>query len=98
MKMTTSAEFVSNIWQNLGHCFSWRGKIVFPKLSDLCQGKAMLLKTLLNNVVRFKSFVYDSISVMLVEVVEASVIDIKPRIDSQPICLGCGKRRTGYEL
>ncbi|PTQ91899.1 hypothetical protein C8R30_1273 [Nitrosomonas nitrosa] len=52
----------------------------------------MLINTLLNNIVRFKSFVYDSIIIMMVEGVEASVIDIKPRINSQPICLECGKR------
>lgn len=63
----------------------------------------MLIKTLLNNVVRFKSFVYDSIIVMMVkgvegvEGVEASVIDIKPRINSQSICLECGKRGTSYD-
>lgn len=57
----------------------------------------MLIKTLLNNVVRFKSFVYDSIIVMMVKGVEASVIDIKPRINSQSICLECGKRGTSYD-
>lgn len=57
----------------------------------------MLIKTLLNNVVRFKSFVYDPIIVMLVEGVEASVIDIKPHINSQSICLECGKRGTSYD-
>jgi len=57
----------------------------------------MLIKTLLNNVVRFKSFVYDSIIVMMMEGVEASVIDIKPRINSQSICLECGKRGTSHD-
>lgn len=57
----------------------------------------MLINTLLNNIVRFKAFVYDSIIVMLVEGVEASVIDIKPRNNSQPICLECGKRGTSYD-
>jgi hypothetical protein len=41
----------------------------------------MLIKTLLNKVERFKSFIYGSIQVELVDGVEAVVIDIKPRRD-----------------
>lgn len=57
----------------------------------------MLIKTLLNKVERFKSFVYDSICVKLVDSVEALVIDIEPRRNSRPICPECGKRRTVYD-
>ena len=54
----------------------------------------MLIKTLLNKVERFKSFVYGSSSVQFVTGVEALVIDIEPRRNSRPICPECGKRRN----
>ena len=57
----------------------------------------MLIKTLLNKVERFKSFVYGSVCVMLVGGTEALVIDIEPRRNSGPICPECGRRRTIYD-
>jgi hypothetical protein len=57
----------------------------------------MLIKTLLNKVEQFKSFVYGTIQVMLVDGVEALVIDIEPRRNSQPVCPECGKRRNVYD-
>ncbi|MDB4609675.1 ISL3 family transposase [Verrucomicrobia bacterium] len=57
----------------------------------------MLIKTLLNKVERFKSFVYGSVTVMLVSGVEAMVIDIVPRRNSRPECPECGKRCTVYD-
>ena len=58
----------------------------------------MLIKALLNKVGRFKSFIYDSIVIMLVDGAEALVIDIKPRLNSgQPICPECGKWGTRYD-
>lgn len=57
----------------------------------------MLIKTLLNKVERFKSFIYDSIGIMLVDGVEVLVVDIKPRLNSQPICPECGKRSASYD-
>jgi len=59
--------------------------------------EAMLIKTLLNKVERFKSFVYDSVCVILIGGTEALVIDIVPRKNSRPICPECGKRRTVYD-
>jgi len=43
----------------------------------------MLIKTLLNNVERFKSFVYGSGCVILVGGMEALFIDIEPRRNSR---------------
>jgi len=57
----------------------------------------MLIKTLLNKVERFKSFVYGSICVTLIAGVEALVIDIEPRRNSRPICPECGKRQKMYD-
>ena len=57
----------------------------------------MLIKTLLNKVERFKSFVYCSVCIMLVGDAEALVVDIEPRRNSRPICPDCGKRCTVYD-
>ena len=57
----------------------------------------MLIKTLLNKVERFKSFVYGAAQVMHVDGGEALVIDILPRRNSQPACSECGKRGKVYD-
>ena len=57
----------------------------------------MQIKTLLNKVIRFKSFVYGSVCLMLVNGVDALVIDIEPRRNSRPICPECHKRCTVYD-
>lgn len=57
----------------------------------------MLIKTLLNKVERFKSFVYGSVSVLPVNGAEALVIDVNPRRNSQPACPECGKRSASYD-
>ena len=57
----------------------------------------MLIKTLLNKVERFKSFVYGSVWGQLVDGVEALIIDIEPRRNSRPVCPECGKRRNVYD-
>ncbi len=57
----------------------------------------MLIKTLLNKVIRFKSFVYGSVCIMMIDGVDALVIDIKPRRNSRPICPECRKRCTVYD-
>lgn len=57
----------------------------------------MLIKTLLNKVERFKSFIYGTASVMRIDGGEALVIDIEPRRNSQPICPECHKRRSAYD-
>ena len=72
-------------------------KMVFRKLSNLPQKKTMLIKTLLNKVERFKSFVYGSVCVMLVGGPEALVIDIEPRRNNKPICPECSKPGTIYD-
>ena len=49
----------------------------------------MLIKTLLNKVERFKSFIYGDSKLMTVGGNEALVIDIKPRKNSKPECPDC---------
>ena len=57
----------------------------------------MLIKTLLNNVERFKSFVYKTIRLVVVAEEQSLVIDIEPRSNSRPICPECGKRCITYD-
>jgi len=57
----------------------------------------MLIKTLLNKVERFKSFVYGTTQIMFVDGVEALVIDIVPRRNSRPICPECHKQWNVYD-
>lgn len=57
----------------------------------------MLIKTLLNKVERFKSFVYGTVQIMLVDEGDALVIDIAPRQNSRPCCPECSKRYAAYD-
>lgn len=57
----------------------------------------MLIKTLLNKVERFKSFIYGTASIILVDGGEALVINIEPRRNGRPICPECGRRRSTYD-
>ena len=57
----------------------------------------MLIKTLLNKVERFKSFIYGNSQLMTIDGTEALIIDIKPRRNSKPECPECGKRGKTYD-
>ena len=57
----------------------------------------MLIKTLLNKVERFKSFIYGDSRIMTVGGYDALVINIKPRRNSKPECPECGKRDKAYD-
>ena len=52
----------------------------------------MLIKTLLNKVERFKSFIYGKCQLATVDGIDALIVDIKPRRNSKPLCPECGKR------
>ena len=58
----------------------------------------MLIKTLLNKVERFKSFIYGDARFKTVKGSEAIVIDIKARRNSKPACPECGKRGKVHGL
>lgn len=57
----------------------------------------MLIKTVLNKIERFKSFVYGDCRLSTVGGFDALVIDIKPRSNSKPECPECGKRGKTYD-
>ena len=52
---------------------------------------------MIGSTLRFKSFVYGSIGVQLIDGVEALVINIEPRRNSRPICPECSKKRNIYD-
>jgi len=57
----------------------------------------MLIKTILNKVEKFKSFVYRKITMETIAGTDALVVEVKPRGNSKGICPQCGKRRSTYD-
>lgn len=57
----------------------------------------MLIKTVLNKIERFKSFIYGDCQFLKVGGFEALVVDIKPRRNSKPECPECGRRGKTYD-
>ena len=57
----------------------------------------MQLKTILNRVQKFKSFVYGNISWLESDGALALVVEIAARANSRPVCSGCGRRRPWYD-
>jgi transposase len=57
----------------------------------------MQLKTILNRVQKFKSFVYKSVKMVEVDGALALHIDIAARARSRPVCSGCGHKRPWYD-
>jgi len=57
----------------------------------------MQLKTILNRVQKFKSFVYGKVKWVELDGESALLIEILARAHSSPICSGCGRRRPGYD-
>ena len=57
----------------------------------------MQLKTILNQVQKFKSFVYKSEKFSQVAGEKVLLIEVAARSRSRPICSGCGRRRPWYD-
>jgi transposase len=57
----------------------------------------MQLKTILNRVQKFKSFVYDCVEFSELDGQLVLLIHIVARAHSNGICSGCGRRRPGYD-
>jgi transposase len=57
----------------------------------------MQLKTILNRVQKFKSFVYDSVEFFESDGQLVLLVYILARTGSRAICSGCGRRRPGYD-
>ena len=57
----------------------------------------MLVKTLLNRMEKFKSFVFGKAWIDDSKGKETLVVEIQPRKNSRPECPVCGQRRAGYD-
>jgi transposase len=57
----------------------------------------MQLKTILNRVERYKSFVYESVAWSEEADQPSLEVSLKPRKGSRPICSSCGRRGPGYD-
>ena len=57
----------------------------------------MQLKTILNRMEKYKSFVFGRISLEEREGSAVLRVTIRPRRGSRPVCSGCGKRGPGYD-
>ena len=57
----------------------------------------MLIKTVLNRIEKFKSYVYGEVTIDERDGMTAVVIDIRARKNSPAICSLCGERRAGYD-
>ena len=57
----------------------------------------MQLKTILNRVERYKSFVYGEPRWVEDSPRLTIEVPIEPRVGGRPICSGCGQRRSGYD-
>ena len=50
----------------------------------------MQIKTLLNRVSRFKSFLFERVNLVRKGDREVIEVEVEPRANSRPICSGCG--------
>jgi len=57
----------------------------------------MLIKTLLNQLEHFKSFVFESAKLQIINDSKSIVVEIKPRANSKPECPICSKRCATYD-
>ncbi len=57
----------------------------------------MHLKTILNRVTNYKSFVVEKVKLTEDSEELALEIEMRPRANGRPICSGCGKARPGYD-
>jgi transposase len=61
------------------------------------KGARMQLKTILNRVQKFKSFVYGTVCWVEGAREPTVEVELRPRRNSRPVCSGCSQRRRGYD-
>ena len=57
----------------------------------------MQIKTILNRVQKYKSFIYSAVRFTHVAGEEALEVEVQPRANGRPVCSGCGQVRPGYD-
>jgi transposase len=58
----------------------------------------MQVKTLLNTCHRIKGFVYGCVRFERINLQQSIVAEVRPRRGSKPVCSGCGRKASGYDL
>ena len=61
------------------------------------KGNRMQIKTILNRVQKFKSFVYGDVRLLHKAKTPTLEIDKRPRANTRPVCSECGVNRPGYD-
>jgi len=61
------------------------------------KGTVLQIKTILNRVQKFKSFVYGTVHWLEGATVPTLEVEIQSRANSRPICSHRGKKRAGYD-
>ena len=61
------------------------------------KGNRMQIKTILNRVQKFKSFVYGDVRLLHKAKTPTLEIDIRPRANTRPVCSECRVNRPGYD-
>ena len=57
----------------------------------------MHLKTNLNRVTNYKSFVFEKAVWKEDSLTPTLEVEVNPRANGRPVCSGCGRRRPGYD-
>jgi transposase len=57
----------------------------------------MQIKTILNRIQKFKSFVYGTVRLVEGSTIPTLEVEIQSRSNSRPVCSGCGRKRPGYD-
>ncbi len=57
----------------------------------------MQLKTILNRVQKFKSFVYGAVRWVDGAPIPTLEVELHHRVNSRPVCSGCARKRPGYD-
>ena len=76
----------------LGSHLDWK-----CKKSTYTKGLPVLIKTLLNKVYAFKSFVYESVNLAVIEEQESLLVSVVPRRNGKVICSCCMREAPQYD-
>ena len=72
-------------------------KKFFGRKTNKTKEQQMLIKTILNNCQKFKSFVYGNTCFAIYEGEKVIEVEVKPRKNSKGICSGCHRPAPGYD-
>ena len=73
-----------------------RSGVEHPGLEVRSKKNRMQIKTILNRVQKFKSFVYGTVHWVEGASVPTLEVEIQPRLNSRPVC-SSGRKRPGYD-